>query len=427
MAVWFGSEFDWRRRAVQRVRRDGWAVAAAAREVGRSRQWLHKWLGRYDASGEGGLKSLSRAPHRRPTATPLAVVARVLEVRTQLEAHPFANRGAEAVRWELAAQDYQPVPSEATIDRVLHRAGVTRRAAASARSPQRRPLPSCTEPGCWQQIDWVGPRFLSRQVRFSSLHLVDVGGGGAAAAQYPDERLLRTVSFLTERAWPTLSIPLHLQTDGAFVPQPPGPAVVPFNSFVRCCLFFGVEVIISPPQELGWQNWVESFNGLWQARTIRRHTYSCPEEVSADSDRFIDYYLWHKPCPRLRTTTHQTRFPGQLIETRRHLLRFPPDGFNTADHLDHRGQLHIPLARGRLSYLCRVQPGGIIDVARAHFSVPAATTGLVVCATILTGSRRLVIRHGGDIIATHPFPIPEPTTDPYHPPAPRGLFYFVDK
>lgn len=426
MAEWLGSEFDRRRRAVRRVCEDGVGVAVAAGEVGRSRQWLHKWLGRYDAAGEVGLEGLSRAPRRRPTAIPAAVVARVLEVRTQLEAHPFANRGAEAVRYELVASDYHPVPSEATIDRVLRRAGVTRRVPAGDRSPQRRPLPSCTEPGRWQQIDWVGPRWLGRRIRFSSLHLVDVGGGGAAAAQYPDERLLRTVSFLTERAWPTLSIPLHLQTDGAFVPQTPGPVPVPFNAFVRCCLFFGVEVIVSPPEELGWQNWVESFNGLWQARTIRRHTYPSLEEVSADSDRFVDYYLWHKPSPRLRTTTHQTRLPGQLIQTRRHLLRFPPDGFNTADHLDHRGQLHIPLARGRLSYLCRVQPGGIIEVARTRFPVPATTTGVVVCATIPTGSRQLIIRHQGDIIATHPCPIEENTVAPYHPPAPRGLFHRIN-
>lgn len=352
------------------------------------------------------------------------MVDRILEVRAQLEAHPFANRGAEAIRYELLRQG-EKAPSESTIERALTRAGATRPSQAGDHTPQHRPLPTVTKPGRWQQIDWVGPRWLARRVRFSSLHLVDVGGGGAASAQYPDERLWRTVGFLTGRAWPALSIPFHLQTDGAFVAQAPGAGLRPFNPFVRCCLFFGVEVVISPPEELGWQNWVESFNGLWQARTIRRHTYHTPEEVSADSDLFIDYYLWNKPHPRLHTGIHGTRFPGQLIDNHRESLRFPPAGFFIDDHTDKLGQLRIPLAKGRLSYLRRVQPGGVIEIARSHFFVPLNTVGLVVCATILTGSRRLVIRHGGETIATHPFPIPEPPVDPYHPTAKQGLFYTI--
>lgn len=37
--------------------------------------------------------------------------------------------------------------------------------------------------------------------------------------------------------------------------------------------------------------------------------------------------------------------------------------------------------------------------------------------------RRLVIRHQGETIATHPFPIPEPPVDPYYPTAHRGLYH----
>ena len=282
MAGWFESEVGRRSFAVRRVREGGVPVEEAAAEVGRSRQWLHKWLVRFDADGVAGLVDHPRAPHRRPTATPQEVINRILEVRDRLEAHPFANRGAEAIRYEMTQAADAVIPSESTIERVLTRAGRTGKRDRGRGPSQTRPLPTVTGPGIWQQIDWVGPRWLARQVRFSSLHLVDVGGGGAAAAQYPDEKLAHTPGFLTEGAWPALSIPYHLQTDGAFIVQPPGLEPRPFNVFVRCCLFFGVEVIISPPQELGWQNWVESFNGLWQARTLRRHTYRTVEDVSVE-------------------------------------------------------------------------------------------------------------------------------------------------
>lgn len=413
--------------AVGRVRIDGVRISDAADEVGRSRQWLHKWLVRFDSEGEAGLVDQSRAPRRRPTAIPQHVVDRILEVRDRLEAHPFANRGAEAIRYELIQAGDPVIPSESTIERVLARAGKTGSRDRQAPSAQTRPLPVVTSPGKWQQIDWVGPRWLAHRVRFSSLHLIDVGGGGAAAAQYPDEKLQHTAGFLTDRAWRSLSVPFHLQTDGAFVAQPPGLEPRPFNTFVRCCLFFGVEVVISPPDELGWQNWVESFNGLWQARTIRRHSYQSPAEVSVDSDRFIDYYQWRKPHPRLQVSTHGTRFPGQLINDLQSQLRFPPSGFSIANYTDRHGRPHIPLARGRLSYLRRVQPGGIIEISRAHYPVPTTTVGLVVCATILTASQRLIVRHAGQIIATHRFPQPEPVTEPYHPTAPRGLFYTINE
>lgn len=421
----FGSERDRRQHAVGRVREGGVEVAAAAGEVGRSRQWLHKWLTRFDTAGPAGLETCSRAPHRRPTVTPSEVTRRVLEVRDRLEAHPFANRGAEAIRFEMITAGDETVPSEATIERILTRAGRSRHRSRSSASSQPRPVPAVTRPGVFQQIDWVGPRWLARQVRFSSLHLVDVGGGGAAAAQYPNELLGHTPQFLTEIAWPALSIPLHLQTDGAFIAQPPRSLPTPFNPFVRCCLFFGVEVIIAPPNELGWQNWVESFNGLWQDRTIRRHPYHTVDDVKHDSDRFIDYYLWHKPHPRLHAHIHSTRFPGQLIDNHHQQLRFPPDGFTVADHTDRNGHLHIPLARGRLTYLRRVQPGGVIEISRSHYPVPASTVGHVVSATVHTASRRLIIRHAHETIATYPFPVPSRTISPYHPPATRGLYHNI--
>lgn len=421
----FGSERSRRELAVRRVRDDGTGISAAAAEVGRSRQWLHKWLTRFDAEGVKGLENRSRAPRRYPNVTPPQVSERVLEVRDRLEGHPFANRGAEAIRYEMLTSGEGPVPSESTIDRILARAGRTIHRARFPKATQSRPLPVVSHPGIWQQIDWVGPRWLAHRVRFSSLHLVDVGGGGAAAAQYPNEQLSNTPGFLTEVAWPALSIPLHLQTDGAFVAQPPGHQPRPFNLFVRCCLFFGVEVIISPPNELGWQNWVESFNGLWQNRTIRRHTYRSVDDVKHDSDRFIDYYLRHKPHPRLNNNLHGTRFPGQLIDHHRHQLRFPPQGFNIADHTDRNGHLHIPLTRGRLTYLCRVQPGGVIQISRTHYPVPTSTIGEVVAATVLTASGQLLIRHAGQAIATHRFPIPEPTIEPHHPPAHHGLFHHI--
>ena len=248
-------------------------MVRVAGQLGRSEWWVHKWLRRYEAEGERGLVDRSRAPRRRPSATPGGVVGKILEVRCRLDRSEFGGISAESILYEMEAEGFQPRPSRATVERVLQRAGVTRKGRRRDRgSGQHRPHPAeVAVPGVWQQMDWVGPRYLARQVRFSSLHLVDVGGGGAAAAQYPNEQLANAVAFLCERAWPRLGIPLSVQVDGAFCLALPTRSLNPWNAFVRACIFFGVEVVICPPNELGWQNHVESFNALWQARTIRRH------------------------------------------------------------------------------------------------------------------------------------------------------------
>lgn len=418
------SEFELRRVAVEAVKGKKMSVVAAASSVGRSEQWLHKWLRRFEADGVEGLADRSRAPKTRPTAIGEEVAARILEVRRTLEKSEFAGVGAEAILYELELEGFEPRPSKATVERVLARAGVAQKGRGRDRDSERhRPRPKAKGPGMWQQADWVGPRYLARRVRFSSIHLVDVGGGGAAAAQYGDERLINVAGFLTEKAWPNLGIPFSLQIDNAFSMSSPKAKLNPWNVFVRTCLFFGVEVVVSPPNELGWAQHVESFNGLWQNRTIRRHRYQEVADVQASSDRFCRYYNHDRPHPGLRVATHGTRFPAQLLQTRRESLRFPPEGFTVSDYQDARGRLHVPLARGRITFLRRVQTGGVIEVAGAPFFVPAATEGLCVAATILTSRRQLTIRLDGEIIARHPFPIGEKPASPYHPLAHRGLFY----
>ena len=55
-----------RRLLVDRVRRQGWAVAHAAKAMGISRQCAHRWVARFDAEGEAGLADRSSRPRSKP-------------------------------------------------------------------------------------------------------------------------------------------------------------------------------------------------------------------------------------------------------------------------------------------------------------------------------------------------------------------------
>jgi transposase InsO family protein len=70
-----------RRLLVKRVRVDRRPVAHVAKEMGISRQCAHRWVARFDADGEAGLRDRSSRPRSSPNATPDEAVARVLACR----------------------------------------------------------------------------------------------------------------------------------------------------------------------------------------------------------------------------------------------------------------------------------------------------------------------------------------------------------
>ena len=95
------AEYELRCRAI-RLREQGVPFAQVLARLGRSGGWLAKWLQRFRQAGWFGLKTQSRAPKHRPQRMPTRVVAKVLALRAELQAHRtrasrFAGIGAEAI------------------------------------------------------------------------------------------------------------------------------------------------------------------------------------------------------------------------------------------------------------------------------------------------------------------------------------------
>ena len=97
-----------RRLLVDRVRRQGWAVAHAAKAMGISRQCAHRWVSRFDAEGEAGLFDRSSAPHSSPRRTATSVEDAVVAARRE------HRRGQDWIGPELG------VPAR-TVSRILRR------------------------------------------------------------------------------------------------------------------------------------------------------------------------------------------------------------------------------------------------------------------------------------------------------------------
>ena len=417
----FESEVDRRREAIRLVVDDGVGKADAARQVDRSRQWVNKWLHEYREHGDDGLVDRSRAPKTRPTRTPVDVAAKILQIRQRLDDDPVANIGALTILSELERERFTPIPSIATIERILSKAGVTRPREKRQRTGNKLPLPVVTAPGIWQQADWIQDRWLEGGIKYQSLQIADVGSHGVTAGQYLDRRLLTAVRLLIEHAWPFLSIPQAMGTDNAFTSttHPNNP----FTIWTKICLFFGVEVIIAPPGGLGWNNHAEAVNNLWQQRTIWVEHFDSLNTLRAGSNRAVEWFNTRRPI--LDPNLCGTRYPADYIEANTNQLRWPPT-FTIADHLDQRGNLHIPLADGRVTFLRHVTEDHTINVAHTHWPIAdSIPIGGLVTATITTADHRLTIRHQGDTVKRLDYPINHPVIDPYCPPATQSLLHHV--
>jgi hypothetical protein len=90
------TEAELRREAVRR-RLAGESPAEIAHSLGRTRQWVAKWVRRQETVGkEEWAAGAKRGPARAPSRTPAETEALVLAVGERLVANPWAQVGAEA-------------------------------------------------------------------------------------------------------------------------------------------------------------------------------------------------------------------------------------------------------------------------------------------------------------------------------------------
>ncbi|MBO3752602.1 IS481 family transposase [Streptosporangiaceae bacterium NEAU-GS5] len=112
---------EYRYRAVREVLA-GSPIGEVAARYGTSRQSVHAWRKRFEAEGLPGLQDRSRRPRTSPTRIAAEVEALICQIRRQ---HP--RWGAHRISFELGQRKLEPVPSKATVHRVLDRNGLTRR------------------------------------------------------------------------------------------------------------------------------------------------------------------------------------------------------------------------------------------------------------------------------------------------------------
>lgn len=410
--------YELRRRAVE-LCEEGWRPGAVAAELGRSREWVRKWVHRYRTEGDSGLLERSRRPRLTPSRLGERARGEVIAIREALSEDRHANVGPKAIHDEIERLGrIERVPSLASIKRILAEEGLTRQYRKHRRTGVRLGLPKPSLPGVWQQADWVQDRHLEGGIRFSSLQIGDVGSHAMSSDQHHRRTVYAAAGQVTEQAWPILSIPYAMGADNAFskTSHPNNP----WTLWVKTLLMFGVEAIISPPDSLGFTNHVEACNWLWQDRTIDRWRYQSLEELRSDTVLFLDWANHRRSI--LDPDLCGTRYPAQHVTNHAGTLRWPPAGFTIEDYLDASHTNQMPITRGRVTFLRYVTEHHTITIAHTHWPIPdLLPIGILTVAAINTTTAQLEIRHQGDLIATHPYPMEPARIDPIHPISDHGL------
>jgi transposase InsO family protein len=139
--------------AVDAVRTGGRSVTAVAREVGVSRQTVHRWLAAVARDGVAGLVPRSRRPHTSPTRLDPVVAAAVLALRDTHPAWGAAKLLAVLARDQPDLTAHWPAAS--TVTRLLRAHGrIDPAVSAAHRRWQRFEAPA---PNALWQMDFVGP------------------------------------------------------------------------------------------------------------------------------------------------------------------------------------------------------------------------------------------------------------------------------
>jgi hypothetical protein len=91
--------------------------------LGKTRQWVHKWLKRYKSGNEVWYESISNAPKKPISRIPEDIEQTIVSIRENLEGQKYAQKGALNILYEFKRLNITP-PSMSTINRVIQRNGL---------------------------------------------------------------------------------------------------------------------------------------------------------------------------------------------------------------------------------------------------------------------------------------------------------------
>lgn len=356
----------------------GIKVAEIARRLGRSRQWVHKWINRQRDCADGWERSHSNAPHSKANKTSEELEAQVVSSRIRLDASPHMESGAFAIWHDLRANGVEP-PSVATINRILKKRGLTRRKAPYQKSGIDYP----ESPINMQIMDLVGPRYIRGGQRYFLLTIIS--NDTRHAGVYPI--LSKGGTDITRSVvafWKSYTIPDFLQMDNELSFKGSNRHPRGLGMLIRTILSKNVTPIFIPISE-PWRNGViERFNQKVE-RTLLTQEHKSFEDLQRHSVEFMNI---HNRLHHYSTMGHKT--PLQLDQE----LDVPMVHLNADYQVDERPELD-PCNLNEIRFIRLVRSDLNISVLNTEIAVIPELMHTYIEAVLLINEHSLLIKQDG--------------------------------
>jgi transposase-like protein len=352
-------------------------IVEIAFKLGKTRQWVYKWIDRYKVGDPDWFRSLSNAPKRPAKRISGKVEQTIITIRQNLKGQKYAQKGALI--------NIKP-PSIATINRVLKRNNLIGESDTKVLKKKEYPDFYCNV----QQMDLIGPKYLKGGFRYYILNIIDIESHFAGVYPILDKTAESIVSSVCEY-WMNFSMPDYLQMDNELSFRGSNRHPRSFGALIRLALAHNIVPIFIPPAE-PWRNGViEKFNDNVQKYFLKTQTFTCFEQLKERSCEFMTFHNL-----RHRYSTSGGKTPKQIIaESCYFKLKSKPD-------ISQR----IMLEEGEIKFIRFIRSDCIIRILDAKFELTRELMYSYVIARIVIKNHTLHIERDNIIHHIFPFLMP---------------------
>ena len=363
----------------------GVPISDVAQKLGRSRQWVHKWLTRYRTKdGDTWYHSESTSPKQVYNRTPQNEEELVINVRKALTGHRYSQIGALTIMYEIERLGLKS-PSISTINRILKRNNLINTSSVK----QRKGIEYPNHFTLVQQMDLVGPRYLTGGSRFYFQNIIDIENHHVGVFPIKDKSST-TVAKSLVRFWTDYGMPDYLQMDNELSFRGSNRYPRSLGIVLRLALSQGITPIFIPPSE-PWRNGViEKFNSNLYKYFFSVQKFTSFEELEEKAPEFSDFHNQNH-----RYSTQGSKYPNQ-IESISEEQKLGP--INLEDP--------IPLIEGSVIFIRFIRSDRKLTILRTGFTVKKELVYTYIIAEIVVNQHVLLIKQDGIIHHVFPFVMP---------------------
>jgi transposase InsO family protein len=379
----------------------GCPVTEVAARHGVSRQSVHAWVRRYKAGGLAALADRSHRPASCPHQIAGEIEAAVCELR---RSHP--RWGPARLAFELGRRDITPVPSQATLYKVLVRN------ALIAPGQRRRPVSSYIrwereEPMELWQLDVMGGVFLSGGTELKLVSGIDDHSRYCVTAQLVARATGRAVCAAFAASLARYGIPGEVLTDngkqftGRFTRPRPSEVL-----FERICRENGITTRLTRPRTPTTTGKIERWHKTLRTEFLATcDSFASLAHAQAELDAWVDHYNRERPHQSLGMSTPASRFTTKTAPDRQQHqdlpLRLPPTLTTAPGQPPGPAPAAVPARGPGAVEIDRIVPAsGNMFAAGRQIWLGKPLAGQQV--TLRLDHSTLHVFHDGQLIKTHP-------------------------